>query len=133
MATVRSEVLTRVSQLRDTVLKGVSYAANGRDLQLSFQHWNGSALSLHLRGVLQFSVSSTDDQSGDPVVVGAKIEMLEDGGKEVLASLGHMWYDTNKKVKTYPGVPLVYLLIEGDTCIGVVCQEVELDAEVKSR
>jgi hypothetical protein len=126
MTTVSSELLARVSQLRDTVLKSMSYAADVRDMQLSFQHWNGSVLSLHLRGILQLSVSSIDDQSGDPVVVSAKIEMLEDGGKEVLASLGYMWYDTDKNVKTYPGSPLVYFLIEGDTCIGVVCREVEL-------
>lgn len=127
MTTVSSELLTKVSQLRDTVLKSMSYAADVRDLQLSFQHWNGSVLSLHLRGILQLSVSGTEDQSGNPVVVSAKIEMLEDGGKEVLASLGYMWYDTDKNVKTYPGVPLVYFLIEGDTCIGAVCREVELE------
>lgn len=128
MTALDSELVTGVSRLRDTVLKGMSYAAGARDLQISFQHWNGSVLSLHLRDILQLSVSSTDDQSSDPVVVNAKIEVLEDGGKEVLASLGYMWYDTDKKMKTYPGVPLVYLLIEGDTCIGVVCREAELES-----
>ena len=127
MNTVSSELLTTVSQLRDTVLKGISYEVAARDVQLSFLHWNGSTLSLRLRGVLQLNVSSTDDQSGESVVVNAKVETLEDGGKEALATLGYMWQETAGTVRTYPGVPLVYLLVEGDTCIGAVCREIELE------
>jgi hypothetical protein len=121
------KLLATVLQLRDTVLKGISYAVEKRDLQLSFQHWNGSTLSLRLRGVLQLSVASTDDQSGDPLVVNARVETLEDGGKEMLGSLGYMWQETNQTVKAYPDVPLMYLLVEGDTCVGVVCREIELE------
>jgi hypothetical protein len=109
------------------VLKSISYEVGARDVRLSFQHWNGSELSLRLRGVLQLSVSSTDDQSGDPVVVNAKVEALDDGGKEMLESLGYLWYETDGKVKAYPGVPLMDFSVEGDTCIGVVCRSVELE------
>jgi len=58
----------------------------------------------------------------------ARVERLADAGKEALSSLGYLWHETAETVKTYPDIPLAYLLIEGDTCIGAVCREVESEA-----
>jgi hypothetical protein len=131
MTNVNSELLRRVSELRDCMLQSIGYSAESRDIRIVLRHWNGSMLTVHLNGVLQLNVSSSEVgvENEDSVVVGAAIKALEDGGKEVLGSLGHFFCDLKgKEVNGYPDISLLYFSIDGDTCIGIVCREIEFVA-----
>lgn len=127
MNSISNELIAKVSELRDLVLKGINYSAESRDITVEFQHWNGSILIVHLSGILQLSVSSSEvaAKTAESVVVGAALKVLEDGGKTVLRELGHFFLDPNDGVNSYPGIRLLYFSIDGDTCLGVICREIE--------
>lgn len=129
MTTSTSQVETsfaKLSRLRDSVLKTADYLASTRELHLTFHHWEMATLNVHLRGILHMSISATDERETEPVVLSANAEVIKDGGKQALETMGYLWRDSKGTVRHYPGVSLIYFAIEGDTCIRVVCQELKV-------
>jgi len=111
-----------LQELRDTILKDLQYEVGTRNLTLLFEEPGGSRLSVHLSGVLQMSVSSTDDPALENVdVLHVSAQKVEGGGKQELERLGYMWRDQQGNTLTYSDSSLVHFLVEGDICIAVIC------------
>jgi len=116
----------RLSRLRDSVLKDVNYSPSTGELQLTFRHWKGETSYAYLRGILHVSISNTDEEEQEPLVLSVSAEVLNDGGKQTFEALGYLWHDSAGAVRSYPGAHLIHFEIEGDTCVQVVCRQFAL-------
>ena len=114
-----------VSQLRDSVLKSLSYSPDAREMQVFLQTYNGLSAIANLRGVVHVSVSNLIE-IGYPDILDVSVEPLADGGQRALRELGYLMHGQDRRDIAYPETPLSLVSFEGGTCMAVVCREFNL-------
>lgn len=126
---MNDEHAEKIKGLRDWVLVGLTYRVDARTALVTFGHWEGKKRSVILSGTVQLNVSGTPDDSGEALVVNARLEEIHDGGKAALGELGHDFRDSNGGVASYPGTHLIRVFFEGDICVEAICQNLEVTEE----
>lgn len=118
--------IVKVSELRDWILTGMVYSSERREAVLKLEYWDGRKRSVTLGGVVQLNISGMPDESGASDVIGAKAELLGDGGRSALEMLGHSFREGDSGAVGYPGTELIRLELVGDLCVNVLCQRISL-------
>ena len=118
-------LLSRIRELKGSVLSEITYRTEEKTLQLRFKHWDGRALAVLCSAVLLCNVSVVDQNAVDPEVIGAHLVALESGGSELLDRTGYLW-DTKRVQGESFSYPLIHLSLDGDTCVAVVCGRIDL-------
>lgn len=122
-----AELQERIRSLEGSALTEINQAIEEKSVLLKFKHWNGSTVAVHCTAVILCNVSILDQNSGNSEVIGVELNVLERGGLQLLEKLGYLW-DTKQTQEEHFDYPLVYLSINGDTCVAVVCGRVDLGA-----
>jgi hypothetical protein len=113
-----------VHELEGSALTEITQRTGERSVQLNFKHWDGSLRIVRCAAVVLCNVSILDQNAGDSEVIGARLDVLESGGLELLEKVGYLW-ETKQTQTEYFDYPLVHLSLNGDTCVAVVCRTLE--------
>jgi len=130
---MRNADVERIANFRDWFLKDLTCHSESRSVVLSFEHWEGKKCWVILAGVVQLNISGTPGDDGDALVFSSRVELVDDGGKQVLEELAHNFRGNKGGTAFYPGTRLLHLDLEGDLCVEAVCQEVEIRDEEAPR
>ena len=83
---------------------------------------------IQLFDIVHLSFSKTiDDNEGCYLVYEINLTEIDDGGKNILSSLNHLFRNSDGEVFSYPSESLLHFYLEGDVCIEYVCRKCEVN------
>jgi hypothetical protein len=121
-----------ISQLvTDSQLLEANINSNLNSIKLEFfTDKDNKNFILEFFNIIQYSMSKfleKDEDSSSYYIVKAKLEILKDGGSDILKKLGYGYKDFEGNVLYYPNESLFYFQTEGDICISLIAKTYSLN------
>jgi hypothetical protein len=136
--TISPNTQSLLKSLRKSQLVGLSVDPNHLWVRLEFTYgtFGGEAdtVVIQLTQLVHFTLSKDPDDDDDDwcfFVGEINLTPIEDGGKEILSSLGYRFRERDGTVASYPSRSLFHFHIEGGVCIEAVCGSYQVSQEIK--
>ena len=93
---------------------------------------DGRSFFMNLNNVVYFKLLKAPYEDDDLCFVGdIKIDLLKDGGKEILTKLEYGYLDNKGELSKFKKGEGAYVHIEGDLWLDIVCESFEISEETK--
>jgi hypothetical protein len=136
--TISPNTKSILKSLRKSQLVGFSVDPNHLWVRLEFTYgtFGGEAdtVVIQLTQLIHFILSKNPDDDDDDwcfFVCEIKLTPVEDGGKEILSSLGHRLREADGTVASYSSHSLFHFYLEGGVCIEAVCGSYQVSQEIQ--
>jgi hypothetical protein len=122
-----------LKQLEGSSVSAIFIEPSGQWLSIDFISNVGDvSVLLKLFNPTLFKFSRTLDDEGLFVVGGVSLTPFDDGGRDILDSLGYDFRNEHGYTVSFPNRVLWHFHLEGDICIDVVCENYELLKAVRT-